>query len=245
MHLPHEDLGGVGGGDPLAAGAGGGGGGADRVAGAQLPGDGLSEEQVAMLESSVTRVLPRLDPAEGTAPVDGRAQGAAADDPCAGIRRGSAGPVSRTGPAQELADGSGESLGRLDRTGMTDVVQDDQPRAGDGRVQGLGYGERCAHVLVTAQDQRRHGYQAEHRTQVRLGGGQGRRAEPDGVELPHRRRERGHSLWGCGSQEHAGEQRLDEVVRRQIRHIEAEPQAIGDRLGGTAIRPNRRRRPPG
>src|SRR3954453_12322360 len=34
---------------------------------------GLSEEQVAMLDSFVAGVLSRLDPAEGTAPVDGRA----------------------------------------------------------------------------------------------------------------------------------------------------------------------------
>src|SRR3954454_8988915 len=37
--------------------------------------DGLSKEQVAMLESFVTQVLSRLDPAEGRAPVDGRAEG--------------------------------------------------------------------------------------------------------------------------------------------------------------------------
>jgi DNA-binding MarR family transcriptional regulator len=35
--------------------------------------DGLSREQVAMLETFVGRVLSRLDPAEGRAPVDGRA----------------------------------------------------------------------------------------------------------------------------------------------------------------------------
>src|SRR3954453_3728950 len=35
--------------------------------------DGLSGEQIAMLEAFVTRVLSRLDPAEGRAPVDGRA----------------------------------------------------------------------------------------------------------------------------------------------------------------------------
>src|SRR3954469_14312844 len=35
--------------------------------------DGLSEGQVGVLESFVTRVLSRLDPAEGRAPVDGRA----------------------------------------------------------------------------------------------------------------------------------------------------------------------------
>jgi DNA-binding MarR family transcriptional regulator len=38
--------------------------------------DGLSKDQVAMLESFVTRVLSRLAPAEGPTPVDGRAQGA-------------------------------------------------------------------------------------------------------------------------------------------------------------------------
>jgi DNA-binding MarR family transcriptional regulator len=35
--------------------------------------DGLSEEQVAVLEAIVTRVLSRLDPPEGTTPGDGRA----------------------------------------------------------------------------------------------------------------------------------------------------------------------------
>jgi DNA-binding MarR family transcriptional regulator len=35
--------------------------------------DGLSAEQVVTLEAFVTRVLSRLDPAEGRAPVDGRA----------------------------------------------------------------------------------------------------------------------------------------------------------------------------
>jgi DNA-binding MarR family transcriptional regulator len=35
--------------------------------------DGLSAEQVVTLEAFVTRVLFRLDPAEGRAPVDGRA----------------------------------------------------------------------------------------------------------------------------------------------------------------------------
>jgi DNA-binding MarR family transcriptional regulator len=39
----------------------------------QLVFDGLSAEQVVTLESFVTRVLSRLDPAEGRAPVDGRA----------------------------------------------------------------------------------------------------------------------------------------------------------------------------
>jgi DNA-binding MarR family transcriptional regulator len=38
----------------------------------QLVFDGLSAEQVVTLESFVTRVLSRLDPAEGRAPVDGR-----------------------------------------------------------------------------------------------------------------------------------------------------------------------------
>jgi DNA-binding MarR family transcriptional regulator len=38
--------------------------------------DGLSKDQVAMLESFVTRVLLRLDPAEEPTPVEGRAQGA-------------------------------------------------------------------------------------------------------------------------------------------------------------------------
>src|ERR687893_1471014 len=73
------------------------------------------------------------------------------------------GPASRTGSAQEPADGGVEPLGRLHRTGMTDAVQDDQLRAGDGRVHGLGDGKRCAGVLIADQHQRRHGYQAEHR----------------------------------------------------------------------------------
>jgi hypothetical protein len=68
-----------------------------------------------MLESSVTRVLPRLDPAEGTAPVDGRAQrrmtrapGSAAErqDRCQGPvlpRNSRMAAVNRSGASTALA----------------------------------------------------------------------------------------------------------------------------------------------
>src|SRR4051794_25984005 len=63
VHLPHEDLGGVGGGDPLPAG----GGEADRVAGAQLPG-ALEGHRAARDEQVQERGLGQLDGLTGPQP---------------------------------------------------------------------------------------------------------------------------------------------------------------------------------
>ena len=71
--------------------------------------------------------------------------------------------ASRTGRAEERAEGCVEALGRLDGTGVTDAFQDDQSGAGDGRGQGLGYGERGADVLIAAEHQCRYGDPAAHR----------------------------------------------------------------------------------
>src|SRR3954467_750674 len=69
VHLPHEDLGGLGGGDPLTAG----GGEPDRVAGAQLPGT-LEGHRAARDEQVQERGLGQLDGLTGLQPggVQGR-----------------------------------------------------------------------------------------------------------------------------------------------------------------------------
>src|SRR4051812_3525817 len=63
VHLPHEDLGGLGGGDPLTSG----GGQADRVAGAQLPG-ALQGHGAARDEQVQERGLGQLDGLAGLQP---------------------------------------------------------------------------------------------------------------------------------------------------------------------------------
>src|SRR3954470_11615524 len=69
VHLPHEDLGGLGGGDPLTAGTGE----ADRVTGAQLPG-ALEGHRAARDEQVQERGLGQLDALTGLQPggVQGR-----------------------------------------------------------------------------------------------------------------------------------------------------------------------------
>src|SRR3954453_22978952 len=69
VHLPHEDLGGLGGGDPLTAGTGE----ADRVTGAQLPG-ALEGHRAARDEQVQERGLGQLDALAGLQPggVQGR-----------------------------------------------------------------------------------------------------------------------------------------------------------------------------
>ena len=114
---------------------------------------------------------------------------------------------------------------------MADAGQDHEPRRGDRRVQRLADGNRGAHVLIAVEQQRRHLDPGQDVAQIRRGERARQRAEPDGMELGHARREGVGGRLRHPGREHRRAHRGHELLRRPVREVQHLAQAPLGLLG--------------